>query len=501
MPGFPVQIKKMEVLGLGEIEAIREAAFDVMATTGVMVGGEEAHRLLEDAGCHVDRERSMVRFPREVVETALAVTPRSFVLKAQDESNSLEIGKDDHLYFFSSCGLHTVDLDTWEQREPTRKEFHDFVRVLDSLPNVDGIAPFIWWGFARVPQAMRLLESNAAKLRLSTKAQGEGAVLGNDTWNVEMARAVGQDLWNLVNPVAPLAIPEEESAKIIRLARADMPFSVTAGPTLGATAPATLAGGLVSNAAEHLAALVLAQVVRPGTRFISGHMAHAQNMTNGSPFFGQVTNALQAAGFNQLWDLLGVPTYNTCSTWTGSKSIDYQAGYETALAATIAAASGASLLPMQGGMTAQLAASPVKAIIDDDVAGMIGRFLQGIEVTGDTLAVDLIKQVGPMPGTYLGEAHTREWWRKEQYRPVVADHSSYEEWATSGKKVALDHAREKMDALVASHPGTRLSASQEEAVESILQEARAHYRKTGLITEEEWAVYQEDLNSDEYPYA
>lgn len=501
MPGFPVNIERLKVLGEDELEAIRDATLQVMDKTGVRIEGEEALRVLSEGGCSVDRGDSRVRFPSEVIQSALAAIPRTFVLKAQDESRSIELGASDRVYFMPSCGLNTVELTTWEQREPTRKEFYDLVRVLDVLPHVDGIVAFPWWGFARVPQAMRLVESNAAKIRLSTKPQVEGSILGNDTWNVRMAQAVGQDLWNLVNPVAPLTIPEDESAKIIRLARGDVPFSATSGPTLGATAPVTLAGGLVSNTAEQLAALVLAQMVRPGARFISGHMAHAQNMATGAPLFGQVTNALQAAAFNQLWGRLGVPVYNTCAAWTGSKAIDYQSGYEAALSATISAASGASMITLQGGLTAQLAAHPVKAILDDDLAGMIGRFLQGIEVTPETLAVDLIDHVGPMPGTYLGEAHTRKWWRQEQYMPQAADHSSYEEWVGSGKKLALDHAQEKMGELVQGHPGSRLTPSQEAAIESILQEARSHYRSAGLISDAEWKLYQEDLRSSEYPYA
>ena len=46
-----------------------------------------------------------------------------------------------------------------------------------------------------------------------------------------------------------------------------------------------------------------------------------------------------------------------------------------------------------------------------------------------------------------------------------------------------------------------LSPAQEEAIEGILQEAREYYRKAGLISDEEWRLYQEDLGSPDYPYA
>jgi trimethylamine--corrinoid protein Co-methyltransferase len=44
---------------------------------------------------------------------------------------------------------------------------------------------------------------------------------------------------------------------------------------------------------------------------------------------------------------------------------------------------------------------PVLSILDDDIPGWIGRFLQGVAVTDETMAIDLIKQVGPIPGHYL----------------------------------------------------------------------------------------------------
>jgi trimethylamine--corrinoid protein Co-methyltransferase len=49
---------------------------------------------------------------------------------------------------------------------------------------------------------------------------------------------------------------------------------------------------------------------------------------------------------------------------------------------------------------------PVLSILDDDIPGWIGRFLQGVAVTDETMAIDLIKQVGPIPGHYLNTEHT-----------------------------------------------------------------------------------------------
>jgi trimethylamine--corrinoid protein Co-methyltransferase len=110
---------------------------------------------------------------------------------------------------------------------------------------------------------------------------------------------------------------------------------------------------------------------------------------------------------------------------------------------------------------------------------MIGRFLQGVEVSDDTLALDLIQQIGPIPGFFLGEAHTREWWQKEQYVPVASDQLTYPEWEAAGKKSALDYAKEKVDEMLANYEHD-LPEEQDVELDRILNDARQFYQKKGL---------------------
>jgi trimethylamine--corrinoid protein Co-methyltransferase len=132
----------------------------------------------------------------------------------------------------------------------------------------------------------------------------------------------------------------------------------------------------------------------------------------------------------------------------------------------------------------------VLSILDDDVAGWIGRFLEGVTVTDDTLAIDLINQVGPIPGHYLSTAHTREWWRHEQWLPQAADLEAYPVWLRSGKKDALALAKERMAEILATHEPAPLSPEQDQAIDSILREARDYYRKKNLISDAEWSSYR-----------
>jgi len=50
-----------------------------------------------------------------------------------------------------------------------------------------------------------------------------------------------------------------------------------------------------------------------------------------------------------------------------------------------------------------------------------------------------------------------------------------------GKKGAIEYARERIDEILATHKVEPLSAKQEAEIERILEEARQHYRKKGLM--------------------
>ena len=179
---------------------------------------------------------------------------------------------------------------------------------------------------------------------------------------------------------------------------------------------------------------------------------------------------------------------------------DYQCGYEKTMRVLIAGLSGASLLLLHGSVHGELTYHPVQSILDDDLAGMAGRFLEGIKVDDETLATDLIEEVGPVPGYFLNKGHTRKWWKLEQFMPKAADSLTYPEWMQMGKKACLDYAKERMEEILATHKTIPLTPGQEEDVERILDEARDYYRKKELISEEEMAVYRESMKSPNYPF-
>jgi trimethylamine--corrinoid protein Co-methyltransferase len=152
-------------------------------------------------------------------------------------------------------------------------------------------------------------------------------------------------------------------------------------------------------------------------------------------------------------------------------------------------------------MYAELYASPLKAVIDDDVVGMVKRLMRGIDTSEEGLSLELIQETGPIPGSFMDSDETLLGWREECYIPTVSSRTGYEEWKNGGKKDVIQNAGERTEKLLKEQKVQTLPADQEQALEDILNDARQYYYKTGKITEEEWKAYQEDIHSPNYPFA
>ncbi|MBN1835989.1 MAG: trimethylamine methyltransferase family protein [Spirochaetales bacterium] len=499
--GFRRRFKPLEIATEEEIDAIHKATLEVLWKTGVLVEHERALTYFSKHGCQVDFDARRVRIPPVVVEDCLRKAPSVFGVKARDPEDDIVIGGDT-VYFTPFPGMQTVDLDTWQPRPPTRKEYYDYIKLCDALPNVHFLTCYPYFGFRAVPEVMKIPESIAAKIRNSSKINLCCYANDCEIFTIRMVQAMdGMEAFGAGHSAPPLSFSAEMMESFFRYVEAGFPIWAGGGPVMGGTTPVTVAGSMVVTNAEMVAYVVFTQLLRPGTRVMVHDYALPINMKTGAPNFGAIEAFVHQAIFSQIWRRYGVPSVATSAGPVSSKKIDFQSGYEKAFAALIAALSGAHVIQFAGGIYGELAAHPAQAVLDNDIAGMVGRFLQGAEVNDDTLAVDLIEEVGPIPGHYLGKAHTREWWRKEFFLPEAADKLTLPEWLKGGQKDCLDYALARAEELVSSHRPTPLSAAQEQELERILREEREYYRGKGLISEKAWSLYERDLCSPSYPFA
>jgi trimethylamine--corrinoid protein Co-methyltransferase len=100
---------------------------------------------------------------------------------------------------------------------------------------------------------------------------------------------------------------------------------------------------------------------------------------------------------------------------------------------------------------------------------MMRRYEEGIEISPQTLAYDVIANVGS-DGNYLMEMHTVKRCRTEFWTPAVADRAGLEEWMDTGRKRAVDRAHERWQMLVAEHEDPPLDETTIRQLESFVEE-------------------------------
>jgi trimethylamine--corrinoid protein Co-methyltransferase len=153
-----------------------------------------------------------------------------------------------------------------------------------------------------------------------------------------------------------------------------------------------------------------------------------------------------------------------------ASSPDAQAGFESMSALLTTVNSGVDFVLHAGGiLSSYLAFSPEKLVLDDEMCGMMRRYEEGIEVTPDTLAYDVIANVGS-EGNYLMEMHTVKRCRTEFWTPALVDRGGLEEWMDSGRERAVDRAHVRWQKLVAEHEDPALDEATVRQLEAFVEE-------------------------------
>lgn len=497
LKGFTRKFKPLEILTEEQLEVLHKGAMDVLENTGVKVDHDRALKLLAKNGCKVDFGEQRVRMSNGLVEECLRKCPSSYTIEARDPEYDVRIGGNT-LYFLQGMGMRYVDLNTWEFRPATLQEHREAVVVGDALDNLHiGDACFAYTDFTGVPAVMGLLEGLASGLRNSSKAQHFGYSKGCEVFAIKMAKELGITIDAELDIASPLTFYRDSVEALYRYAEAG--FGVHACPSAspGATGPATIAGTIVSQHAATAAFIVIAQLIKPGLPVLPMYSGPPLHISGGHPITSTTHNALLTLPYNQLYRRYGIPVGTTCGFSSNSKKLDFQCGYEKALGTLVSCLGGTNYHVFQGGLAEELAFSTVLSILDDDIAGWIGHMIEGFEITEETLALDLINEVGTIPGTFLNKEHTRKWWVKERFTPKVADMETYPEWIQKGKIDALSLAKEKKAEILEEYEPKPLTNHEEQVIENVMKEAREYYKKEGFISDDEWQVYMETLESED----
>lgn len=395
---------------LGKIE---RTAFRLLAEVGVELEGETARERLHGAGCTVGDD-GRTRMPEKVVVWALArVTPHRDYYR-RDGSAAFRLG-DGAVRFHNGGGPPFVYESGKKARRPAG--LHDLAqitRLLDALPHVDEVTPL----FGPQDVAPELLPVAATyQMLLNTGKPVSSAALekaAHVPYVVAMAAAccggmaqfrARPNLSVSVSPVSPLRFPAEIAETIVAVVAAGAPFHPLPAPSLGATAPITMAAALAQQHAEVLASLVIAAAVREGAPVAYCSRINPINLRTAVSAWGGPEVGMAGAVAARLAHRLGLP----CDTYglaTSSDVLDPRFAYQRLANALVPALAGADVLSGVGTAGSGLVGAPEIAVIDDEIIGVLKQITKEIHVDEETLAFEVMKEVIPRDGVFLAEAQT-----------------------------------------------------------------------------------------------
>jgi trimethylamine--corrinoid protein Co-methyltransferase len=165
---------------------------------------------------------------------------------------------------------------------------------------------------------------------------------------------------------------------------------------------------------------------------------------------GSVENGLISAAGTAIAQSLNLPNY-TLGGMSDSKVVDVQNGYERAIINLLIGLSGSNFIHAAAGVTEFATLISYKQyVIDNEILGMIMRAVRGIEVTDETIALDVYRRVGP-GGNFLADPHTVQWMRKEHFIPKLSDRQLRVNWEKSGKPTVEEKARAMARQILKEH--------------------------------------------------
>jgi len=465
------------VLTNSQVRDIHIASLEVLERVGVIVQSESILRIFSESGADVDPKNKKVRLPEYLINEALNKVPSQVILCGRNPENDILL--EDHRVYYGLGGSpvpYMIDLETGEWIRPTRRNVADVTRLGDALPKMDFIMSL--GGAFDAPYELQWLYEIETMLNNTEKpiVYSVSGVAGARL-TLEMAAAVvGSDeikkrpiLAGLAQPATPLVF-HGTTESVIEFANAGAPMVFAPGVMPGASSPMTVAGCHVVGNAECLFAITLSQLVKPGAPIIYGVHTSNMDMRTGSVLYGHPEYGLGWVVTVQLANYYGVPTFGSGGC-TDSKCPDAQAGAEAMGTAIMNALGGINLVHNCGTMAHGTAGCMEMAVISDEIASYVDRLLKGVQVNDETLAVDLIRSVGP-GGHFLSQEHTRNSLKRgEMWLSELFNRESREKWKRQGGKDLREVAREKAKKLLAEHFASPLSNDVKNRLAEILKKA------------------------------
>jgi len=454
---------------------LHAACLEILERTGVRVYEPEGVELLRKAGAGVE-DGNRVRIPPKLVERALTTAPRTLTIHDRSGRPAFHLGAGETYFGTGSECLSLIDHRTGERRKPDYKDLLEAVKVAEGLKNVDFVMSMV------TPQEIDPKVVNQYQMEAMLTGSSKpivyiGAELESCLDATEMAEAAAGGAEELlrrpqvicyINVTTGLKHNRESVQRLLYLAGKGLPLTYVPSSQGGTTAPVPLAASMAVAQAGALAGLVMSQLKREGAPFIT--TGWSGNMLDMRTTIQPYCDPEKRGGAIELGRYLGLPTFALAGC-TDSKVVDQQAALEAALTLATDLLFGADLVHDLGYMESGQSYSLVQLAVCDEILSWLKAFHQGIEITDETLCLDLIDALGP-DGQYINQRHTFDNFRSRWY-PSLLDRANRRRWLEEGGRDLGQRARERVEEILAGPRAEPLDRTRAQAIRAVVARAEA----------------------------
>ena len=483
----------IRVLTPDAMEQIHRAALTILEDTGMRIESEKALALLESRGCKIDEGRFHVRFPGPVVQEAVdrmkrdyadpGRLPERMAVRYSHVRFRAEPHRIHRDFTVSTGGFCCFLLDlTGQRRQAVMDDVRRSIHLVNRLDDIDHTGLPV--SDQQTPVLMRPVAMAAELAKYTHKLGGVETFKREDIpYLVEIGAIVkGSEEALRREPVlvgygearSPLCFDRNMVEIFMDYIERGFPQTLDTMPNGGATAPVTAAGNLALGIAETLAGVVLGYAVDEhhvvGVDIIPSYC----DMQSGIFSYGSPERlSLLIARVQMISEFYGCPS-GVHGGKTDSCFVDVQCGAEKAMSMLVPVLAGAVGIGTVGHVENAVTFSPQQLVIDNEIARAVWRILRPVEVTDETLALDIIQGAG-IGGDFLGQRHTAKHFREELLLSSLFERAPWaaarEEGPRGMESRALDRAREIWE----EEPQPVLDADRLRAVDAVVEAARRHF--------------------------
>lgn len=443
----------LRVLDEREVSGIHEASLRLLSTEGIRVEHENVAQQLIEAGAFEKDGRLCI--PEDMCIRALSQAPKTYTIRGRDD-HEVVIGRKDTIYAQSTTGApRFLDSGTGIHRDLLLKDLELITLLSDALPELTIVSP----GVPRnVPPDVQclvrfkvMLQNTVKPLRIAIEkaSEAEGLLRMLEILGSIPSRSGKPSILTIaVSPISPLFF-SWDCAEILRIVSGSfVPIDILPAPMMGATAPITLAGGLVLQNAEILATITIIECLSPGSPVCYSPRLTRMDMRLGQNVWGNPETGIAAAASVQMASFYELPCgVNAYST--SSKTTDVQCGYEKLATTIMPALAGADVLASFGSLADVMCMSLEQMVVDAEIHSIVKRIVQGVKVSEDSLATTIIGQC--LKDGFLCHPHTLKYLRTEElWEPRLSDRRSYSTWINEEHDICLK-AKKVVNELLRQH--------------------------------------------------